>query len=238
MHALVSHTRLLTPVFGTLVSQQFGAMRFSVRGFGCALFCFEVNHMSWSGFGTSFLDQVKRVILTDKETLALRERFEAALAEEIATWVLRDWQQIQQRILERAAKREFSVVTGGMCIEGDFLFDGEWRAVENAQLRKLYVEIERRGLLSHYFDVEFSEQFGFAMRLCYRDAALGEGDFPHTYRVCTWLGNSYVTQLMELARRSGVLLLCHDAPVCVSVPVTTVSSGRCRTLRFSYSVVV
>ncbi len=194
--------------------------------------------MGWNGVGVSFLDQVKRVILTDKETLALRERFEAALAAEIGTWVLADWQQIQQHILERAAKREFRIVTGGMCIAGEFSLDADWRRVESALLRKLYAEIERRGLLSHYFDVEFSEQLGFAMRLCYREAALGEGDRPDTYRVCTQVGNGYVTQLMELARRSGVLLLCHDAPVCVSVPVTTVSGGRCGALRFSYSVTV
>ncbi len=194
--------------------------------------------MKWSDSGTSFLDQVKSIILKDKETLELRERFEAAVAEEIGSWVLEDWEKIQQRILERAAKREFSVVANGMRIAGEFSLDGEWRTVESALLRKLYTEIEKRGLLSHYFDVEFSEQFGFAMRLCYRDATLGEGDHPHTYRVCTWVGNSYVTQLMELARRSGVLLFCHDAPVCVSVPLATACNGKCRALCFSYSVVV
>lgn len=190
--------------------------------------------MSQSGFGVSFLEQVKSVILTDKELLALRLQFETALSETISDWVLEDWKKIQLRILDSAERREFSIVDGGMCITGEFFVGGNWRTVEGTPLRGLYAKLEKRGVSTQYFDVEISEQYGFAMRLCFREAVLDENN----YRVCTSIGSSYVTQLMELARRNGVVLSCHDVPVCLSLPLQMILEvGDCA-LRFSYRVIV
>ncbi len=194
--------------------------------------------MNHGGVGVSFLEQVKSVILTDKELIELRGRFETALAQKISDWVLEDWKKIQLCILDSAEKREFSIVEGGMCITGEFFTGGTWRRVEGSPLRELCSELKKRGLSWQYFDVEYSELYGFSMRLCFRRASLDENTPSHTYRVCTQMGSSYVTQLMELARRNGVMLFCHDAPVCLSAPLPKINEGADGALRFSYAVTV
>ena len=237
MHALVSHTRILMLVFETLVSQQSGRCVFRCVA-SAAHFFIEVNDMGWSAGGTSFLDQVKNVILTDRESVVLRERFEQALAKEISVWVLEDWEHIQRCILNKAAKREFSVERDGTRITGEVLFDGAWRKVKTPSLRGLYEEIKSRELLPHYFDVSFSGQDVFSMRLCLKEAQLSSEGDAAPYRVCAKTAHAYVVQMLELARRNDVQMICCQAPVCIDKAVGTMKTCGNQALCFSYSITV
>ena len=186
----------------------------------------------------SFLDQVKNVILTDKESVVLRERFEHALAKEIGVWVLEDWEHVQRCILEKAARREFSVESVGTRITGDVLFDGAWRKVKTASLRGLYEEIQKRGLLHHYFDVEFSNKDCFAMRLSFKEVQLSREGNGKPSRVCAKTGYNYVAQMLEFARRNDVQMICHNVPIRIDAALRTVNAYSGQALHFSYNVII
>ena len=129
-----------------------GAMRFSVRSFGCALFYCSRDSMA----DMSFWEKLYSTLLTEEKAEALQKCFEEALLKQIEAWAQEILEGIKKEVLKKAQTGDYTAVNGTRCIEGEYgTVCGDFAC--DSVFGEIFLKMEETALLNRYCELRCTE---------------------------------------------------------------------------------